>query len=84
MIGRLRRESIASFIQSGSELLKGRMESFDEKIRECEREIDEEVTEQRLTEEQKEKLFSKYCRLFDIYFEEGIKVGVMLLMELIK
>ena len=84
MVGRLRRESIANFIQSGSELLKGGAGSFDERIQECERKIDEEIAEQRLTEEQKERLLGKYCGLSDVYFEEGIKIGVMLLMELIK
>lgn len=81
---RAKRESISSFIQFGGESVKTDRKNFDEKIRDCEREIEKEIEKLDLTERQIEDLSSAFYSLLDVYFDEGMKIGINLFLDLIR
>ena len=84
MVKRLSRESIASYIQFGGESVKFDTKSFDEKVKDCDVEIKKLVTELGLMDEQIDKLLSNVSLLAEIHLDEGIKLGVNLLLNLMK
>lgn len=78
MLNRASRQSIASYILSGSQLLKEQKGSFDERLKEGEKTVSNCLTSFGLSEEQKDELTFREGLLLDLYFEEGVKIGSLL------
>ena len=75
---RLSRECIANYIQFGGDPVEFTTKSFDEKVNSCDMEIN------KIIDEQSDRLLSNVCLLTETYLDEGIKIGVNLLLNLMK
>ena len=81
---RLSRECIANYIQFGGDPVEFTTKSFDEKVNSCDMEINKIIDELGLIDEQSDRLLSNVCLLTETYLDEGIKIGVNLLLNLMK
>jgi hypothetical protein len=84
MIKRLSRESIVNYIQFGGDPVKFATKSFDERVEVCDTEIKKIIDELGLIDEQSDRLLSNVCLLTETYLDEGIKIGVNLLLNLMR
>lgn len=84
MLKRLNRQSIANFIMDGSATLKFAEGNFDERLRKGERQIREYLDTLKLTEGEKDELMYKRVDLLDLYFQEGLKIGALLIKNLVE
>lgn len=84
IIKRLSRECIANYIQFGGDPVEFATKSFDEKVESCDIEIKKVIDESGLIDEQEDRLLSNICLLTETYLDEGIKIGVNLLLNLMK
>lgn len=82
MLKRLSRQSIASFVMCGSETLEFEDGNFDERLRLGENLVEEYLNSLRLTEDEKDELTYRNGKLLDLYFEQGIKMGTLLVKNL--
>lgn len=82
MLKRASRQSIASFVMCGSELLCPDEGTYDEKVRKYENAFDKCLDDLRLSERDKDLVFEKECDLTSLYFEQGLKVGALIMKEL--
>lgn len=82
MLKRASRQSIVNFIMCGSETLRFAEGSFDERLRDGENAVSEYLDELRLTGKQRDELVSREGDLLDLYFQEGVKIGVLLVKNL--
>ncbi len=83
MLKRASRQSITDFVLYGSESLKTKEGNFDERLRECERNISDCLKEFELSNKQMDELTFHEGLLIDLYFEEGVKIGALLSQGLI-
>lgn len=84
MLKRLNRQSIANFVMSGSETLKFAEGSFDERLQKGEERVTKYLNELKLTAEEKDELTWRESDLLDLYFQEGLKMGALLIKSLIE
>lgn len=84
MLKRLNRQSIANFIMDGSATLKFAEGNFDERLRRGEKRITEYLDVLKLTEREKDELTLRESDLLDLYFQEGLKVGTLLIKNLVE
>ena len=84
MLKRVNRQSIANFVMSGSETLKFAEGSFDERLRRGEKRITEYLDVLKLTEREKDELTLRESDLLDLCFQEGLKVGTLLIKNLVE
>lgn len=84
MLKRLNRQSIANFVMSGSETLRFVEGSFDERLQKGEERVTEYLNELKLTAEEKDELTWRESDLLDLYFQEGLKIGALLIKSLIE
>lgn len=84
MLRRLNRQSIANFIMDGGEKLKFAEGSFDERLQKGEERVTEYLNELKLTVGEKDELTLRESDLLDLYFQEGLKIGALLIKSLIE
>lgn len=84
MLKRVSRQSIANFIMDGSATLKFAEGNFDERLRRGEERIVEYLDALKLTEREKDELTHRRVDLLDLYFQEGLKIGALLIKSLIE
>lgn len=84
MLKRLNRQSIANFIMDGSTTLKFAEGNFDERLRRGEERIMKYLDTLRLTEREKDELTHRRVDLLDLYFQEGLKIGALLIKNLVE
>ena len=84
MLKRLNRQSIANFIMDGSATLKFAEGNFDERLQKGERQIRDYLDALKLTEGEKDELMYKRVDLLDLYFQEGLKIGALLIKNLVE
>lgn len=84
MLKRLNRQSIANFIMDGSATLKFAEGNFDERLRRGERQIGEYLDTLKLAEREKDELTYRESDLLDLYFQEGLKIGALLIKNLVE
>lgn len=82
MLKRASRQSIANFVMCGSETLKFAEGDYDERLRKGEEQISEYLDELRMTNREKDELTAREGDLLDLYFEEGVKIGALLVKNL--
>lgn len=82
MLKRASRRSIADFIMCGSESLCPDEGTYDEKLRKYESAFSKCLDDLKLSEREKDLVFGKECDLTSLYFEEGLKIGALLMKEL--
>ena len=82
MLKRTSRQSIAKFVMCGSETLKFAEGNFDERLRKGEKSFSRFLEELRITEREKDELTAREGDLLDLYFEEGVKIGALLVKNL--
>lgn len=82
MLKRTSRQSIVKFVMCGSETLKLAEGSFDERLRKEEEQVSEYLDKLRMTEREKDELTAREGSLLDLYFEEGVKIGALLVKNL--
>lgn len=84
ILKRLNRQSIANFIMDGSVTLKFAEGNFDERLRRGEERIMKYLDTLRLTEREKDELTHRRVDLLDLYFQEGLKIGALLIKNLVE
>lgn len=84
MLKRLNRQSIANFIMCGSETLRFAEGNFDERLRDVEKQRTNYLNALQLTGEERDELVAREADLLDLYFQEGIKIGTLLIKNLIE
>lgn len=84
MLKRLDRQSIANFIMDGSTTLEFAEGNFDERLRRGEERIVKYLDTLKLTERERDELTYRESDLLDLYFQEGLKIGALLIKNLVE
>lgn len=82
MLKRTSRQSIANFVMCGAETLNFVDGSFDERLREGEKKLSRYLDGLRITERERDELAVRRGDLLDLYFQEGVKIGALLVKNL--
>lgn len=68
----------------GSETLRFAEGNFDERLRDVEKQRTNYLNTLQLTGEERDELVAREADLLDLYFQEGIKIGTLLIKNLVE